>query len=158
MQKCSACHRRTLVAIGSVLLFGFADQPGQTTGCRLADECLPASGWAIEKKTLRLRKLEPFERLCVQQRILDRLSDTGDRLVLSTDLLPCDLGRDIKDMTMCLAIRELLDRHSIAWIDANFIARLELHADKIRRSLQDQRLSPHLLFKPQSPIRHGLGQ
>ena len=135
MQECSACHCRTLVCIGLVLLLGFADQLGQATGCRLPDERLPASGRSVEKKALGLGKLKPFERLCMQQRILDRLTDAGDCLVLSTDLLPRDLRRGIEDMTIRLTIGELLDRHTMAGIDANFIARPELHADEIGRPL-----------------------
>src|SRR5689334_4193576 len=121
MQECSAGHRRARVLIGRVLWYGFADELRQATGCRLPDKRLAASGRPVQEKTLGLGKLELFECLRMQQRVLDGLSNAGNRLVLSPNLLPRDLGRGIKDMPVCLAISEFLKRHTMAGINANLI-------------------------------------
>ncbi len=61
-------------------------------------------------------------------------------------------------MPACFLIHQFLDRHVMTGIDANLIACLELRAYKIGRPRQNQRLPAHLLFKPQSSVRHGLCQ
>ena len=104
MKKGSACHWWAMVYVWRLSLLRLAEPLGQATGSGLPNQSLPTSGRPIKEKPLWLRKLESFECLRMQQRILNRLTYRRDRLSLSSDLLPRDTGRFIQNMAAGLPI------------------------------------------------------
>ena len=154
MKECPARHWRAVARlIRSASLLRFAEPLGQTTGSGLPNQRLPAPGWSVEQKPLRLRKLEPFERLRMHQRIFNRLANRSDGLVLSSDLFPRDRGCFIQNMATGLPIHQFLKGYTETGIDSNVVPRTELDTEQIRRTLQNQRLPAHILFKPQPAVR-----
>ena len=110
----------------------------------------------MEQEALRLSELEALKRVRMKQGILDRLPNGCDRLRLPADLLPRDGGNLVEEVGVGFPVFQLLDRHMETGIDTHLIARLQIHADKIARSLENQNLPPHLLLKTKPPIRQCL--
>ena len=99
-----------------------------------------------------MSELEALKRVRMEQGILDRLLNGRDRLRLPADLLPRDSGNLVEEVGLGFPVFQFLDRHMEAGIDTHLIACLQIHADKIARSLENQHLPPHLLLETKPPI------
>ena len=88
----------------------------------------------------------------MEQGIFNRLLNSRNRLRLPADLLPCDRGNLIKQVGLGLPVFQFLDCHVEARLDTHLIPGLQVYADKIARSLEDEYLPSHFLLETKPPI------
>src|SRR5207247_9089020 len=68
------------------------------------------------------------------------------------DLCPWGSRNLVEQVALGFPVFQFFDRYMEASLDTHLSACLQVHADKIARSLENQNLPPHLLLETKPPI------